>query len=403
MKKFVAVLLCAAMVLACVGCAQQAAPASSASASSGSASSAASAASESTIPASTSAPAKKATEKYAADVEKASTAYSKDKYFDNHEHYKKFGKDGKYKVAFVCKFLTSSWFGPKSAGMKAEADKLGIEYIGIDANNNEDAFMQGVQNAINQDADAIILTPVTAAMLPAVVDLCKKAGVAYITTDDGGYDAQGNRIPHLGLDDYALCYASGKAMGEAAVKRGFDVASLKIALLDAPAVESIHARNLGAYQALMDTIPGLTDDNFLWLDTVDNLTDNNINKLSSAFQANKATTKYWMVYCGGNNVWEAAFPIFDENKVDYKNVICGGVCADTSIADAMKGSADKAASLFCSGILAAPSGAALIDLCNDLFKKGKLFPNFTGYPVNIVSADNIDRWVLDVKASSVKK
>lgn len=338
--------------------------------------------------------------KYADEVEKFSTIYEQGTYFDNYENYKDFAADGKFKVAFVCKFLTSTWFGPKSAGMKQQADKLGLEYIGIDANSSEDGFMQGLHNAVNQDADAIILTPVTAAMLPSVVDICKEAGVAYITTDDGGNDADGNRIPHLGLDDFSLCYASGKAMGEAAVQRGFDVSSLKIAMLDAPAVESIRGRSMGAYKALMDVIPGLTDDNFIWLDTVDNLTDNNLNKLSSAFQANKATTKYWMVYCGGNNVWEAAFPIFDENGVDYKNVICGGLVTDLSIVDYISGSEDKANSLFCTGVLPAPSGVALMDLCYDLFQNGTRFPNFSEYPMMIVSASNIDAWIDLVNASN---
>ena len=332
---------------------------------------------------------------YALEAQEAANSYANDTYFSNFENYKDFSADGAYKVAFVCKFITSSWFAPKTEGMQERADELGIEFIGIDGNNAEDAFLQGVQNAINQDVDAIILTPVTAAMVPSVIDLCKEAGVAYITTDDGGYDSDGNRVPHLGLDDFGLCYSSAVAAGEAAVERGFDVSKLKIAVLDAPSVESIHKRSLGSYQGLMDSIPGLTDDNFIWLDTIDNLTDNNISKLSGAYQANAATTDHWIVVCGGNNVWDAAFPIFDENEVDYANVLCTGVAGDATIVDAAKASEGKANSLFCSGILPAPSGRALIDLCNDLFVNGTPFPDFTGYPDYIVSGENIDQWAAE--------
>lgn len=337
---------------------------------------------------------------YAKEALAAAKSYEVDSYFDNFDGYKDFNEDGKLKVAFVCKFLTSSWFAPKSAAMQARADELGVEYIGIDANSSEDAFMQGLQNAINQKVDAVVLTPVDATMLPACVELLQEAGIAYITTDDGGYDANGNRLPHLGLDDYGLCYGSGKAMGEAAVERGFDVKSLKIAMLDVPSSDSIHRRSLGAYQAMMDTIPGLTDDNFLWIDTVDGLTDNCINKLSGAYQANAASAAYWMVYCGGDSVWNSAFPVLDEGGADYNKVIVGGVCADTTIVDAMAGSAEKAASIFVSGIMAAPSGVALIDLCNELFTKGTPFPNFSGYPEYIVSAENVNQWVADLAANS---
>lgn len=332
---------------------------------------------------------------YAKEAREAANAYSNDTYFSNYENYKDFSEDGTYKVAFVCKFITSSWFAPKTEGMEEKAAELGIEFIGIDGNNAEDAFLQGVQNAINQDVDAVILTPVTAAMVPSVIDLCKDAGVAYITTDDGGYDAEGNRVPHLGLDDFGLLYASAVATGEAAVARGFDVSKLKIAMLDAPSVESIHARSLGTYQGLMDSIPGLTEDNFIWLDTIDNLTDNNISKLSGAYQANAATTDYWIVACGGNNVWDAAFPIFDENEVDYSKVLCTGVAGDATIVDAAKASEGKANSLFCSGILPAPSGRALIELCYDLLENGTEFPDFTGYPDYIVSGENIDQWAAE--------
>lgn len=391
MKKLVVLIMCALLVFSAVACtaatpaAEEAVPAATEAASTEAA-----AAPEPAVEEQAATPSK-----YAEEAKVAASAYTNDTYADNHENYKDFAADGTFKVAFVCKFLTSSWFAPKSKGMEDKAKELGIEFIGIDANNSEDAYLQGIQNAINQDVDALILTPVTGAMLPAVIDLCKEAGVAYITTDDGGYDSEGNRVPHLGLDDYGLCYSAGKAAALAAVERGFDVSKLKIAMLDAPAVESIHGRSLGAYQGMMDNIPGLTDDNFIWLDTVDNLTDNNIAKFSSAYQANAGSTEYWMVFCGGNNVWDAAFPIFDENGADYSKIICAGVVGDTSISGAMSASEAKANSLFCAGILPYPSGAALVQLCNDLFKNGTLFPNFTGYPEYIVSAANIDQWMVD--------
>jgi len=334
------------------------------------------------------------------EVDFASTANAMDEYFDNFENYKDFQADGVLRVVYICKFLTSIWFAPKHEAMQQRAEELGIEYIGIDANSSEDMFMQGVTTAITMDADFVVLTPVNTAMLPAIVDLLKEAGIAYMTTDDGGLDSNGLRVPHQGLDSYWLCHPVGVAMGEEAISRGWDVSKLKIAMLCAPAVESIRHRSIGAYAGLLETIPGLTDDNFIWLDTIDNLTDNNIAKLSGAFQAHTADTDYWMVFCGGNNVWEAAFPIFDEAGLDFNNIVLGGLAMDASVADAMSESEAKGRSIFAAGILSAPSGVELINMAYDLYTNGTRLPNFSGYPEWLVYQANVDEYVAAFLAST---
>lgn len=309
--------------------------------------------------------------------------------------YKDFNADGKYKVAFVCKFLTSVWFAPKSAAAAAEAKALGIEYIGIDANSNEDTFMQGVDNAINQDVDAIILTPVSSSMLPAIVDKCKAAGVAYMTTDDGGVDGQGNPVPHLGLDDYALGNASATKMVAAATERGFftDYTKVKIIIIDVPAVESFHNRLLGGFDAVKAAYPDFPDSQVIWLDTVDGLADNVVAKFSSTYQSEAATTEKWIILGGDEGAVAGTYPILEENGIDFTNVLTSTVCGSSQAPDIMAESTAKADSVFFSGILPGPSGKALIDILNDLFVNGTPIPMFTGYPENVCDASNYKDFV----------
>lgn len=326
----------------------------------------------------------------AAPADEPTVAPQDESHDDNSANYKDFGADGKYKVAFVCKFLTSVWFAPKSAAMEARAAELGIEYIGIDANSNEDTFMQGVQNAINQDVDGIILTPVNTAMLPAIVDLCKSAGVAYMTTDDGGVDADGNRVPHLGLDDYALGEASAKKMVQAAKDRGFmeDPSKTQVVVIDVPAVESFHNRLLGGLDVVKKELPEIPEENYTILDTVDGLTDNVVAKFSSAYQSLAGKADHWIILGGDEGAGAGTYPILEENSVDFSKVLLSTICGSDVLPIIMEESEAKGNSVFFNGILPGPSGVALMDVMNDLFQNGKPIPEFTGYPENVCDISN---------------
>ena len=94
------------------------------------------------------------------------------------------------KVAFVCKF-SGAWFTPKANSLGDTVKAAGYEYLYIDANSDEQAWLDGIQNIINQDFDAVVMTPVNTALLPDAVAMLQDAGIAYLTTDDPGADAYG--------------------------------------------------------------------------------------------------------------------------------------------------------------------------------------------------------------------
>ena len=304
--------------------------------------------------------------------------------------FKDFGADGEYKVAFICKFLTSVWFAPKSQAMQDRADELGIVYLGVDANSNEDTFMQGLQNVINQDFDGVILTPVNTSMLPAIVDICKDAGVAYMTTDDGGVDSDGNRVPHLGLDDYQLGADAAEPMIAEARARGFldDPAKVSVVLIDVPAVESFHNRLVGGYDVVSAAAPEIPEENYVWLDCVDGLVDNVISKFSSQYQAIAANTDYWILLGGDEGCPYGTFTILEENGVDFTKVLCSTINGSDMATSIMDEDETKGRAIYFSGILPAPSGTALIDVMNDFIRNGIPIPEFTGYPRNVCDYSN---------------
>ena len=75
-------------------------------------------------------------------------------YYSNYPNYKDFKADGKVKVAFVCKFA-SAWFVPKADSLGETVKGAGYEYLFIDASSDEQAWLDGIQNIINQDFDEI--------------------------------------------------------------------------------------------------------------------------------------------------------------------------------------------------------------------------------------------------------
>jgi len=303
--------------------------------------------------------------------------------------YKDFMADGKIKIAFVCKFLSSVWFAPKSEAMAERAKELGIEFIPIDANNKEDQCLQGVDNAIAQDVDGIILTAVNQSLVAPIAQKCHEAGVALITTDDPGVDENGNPIPHVGLDDYALGAAAARKMIEAAAERSFfdDPSKLTIAVMDVPRVEGFHKRLLGGMDVIKEKYPDLPESTFVVADTKDGLVDNVLAQFSNIYQAHR-DTEYWIILGGDEGATAGTYPILEENNVDIKKVLWSTIAGSTMITDHMAISEDTANATFFSGILSRPSGKTCIDVLYNFIAKGEELPAFTAYEENVCDASN---------------
>ena len=145
--------------------------------------------------------------------------------------------------------------------------------------------------------------------------------------------------------------------------------------------------------ALKEVATDLPDSQVIWLDTVDGLVDNVVAKFSSTYQAEAGSTEKWIILGGDEGAVAGTYPILDENNVDFANVITSTVCGSSQAPDIMDESPAKAKSVFFSGILPAPSGVALIDILDDLFKNGTPIPEFTGYPENVCDETNYKDFV----------
>ncbi len=324
-------------------------------------------------------------------------------YYSNYPNYKDFGADGVYKVAFVCKFA-SSWFIPKANAMQATCDEFGYEFLFIDANSNEQAWLDGVQNIINQDFDAVILTPVNTTLMPEAVEMLTEAGVAYMTTDDPGADGYGFYSPHYGLDDYKLHYGIAEVMAdEMAAENWFDgvapdYSNFLYVVQDCPSVEAIHKRNVGAVDAVRAKFPDIPEDKIVWIDCGTGTAEEHLEKFSNTLQANKANVDYWLLSSGsGDGGFTSSVTLLREAGVDIGRNVRMTECMSTDLASLMMQDDPEGAGKagYGVGLMGYPSGVGMVRIFKELFDNGTPMPAFSPYELYVVKHDTVDQFLID--------
>lgn len=317
-------------------------------------------------------------------------------YYSNYPNYKDFNGDGVVKVAYVCKF-SGSWFTPKEEAIEAVCEEYGYEFTFIDANSDEQSFLDGVQNVINQEYDIVVLTPVNTTLLPDAITMLQEAGIAYLTTDDSGTDNTGFGVPHYGIEDYGMFYSLGEGVADDLEEKGFfddveeDYSNFLFVLLDSPAVESVHNRCEGFYDAILEAYPEIPEDRVVWLDCGDGLADEILDKFSSSLQANIDTVDKWIVASGGCTAVTPAVTLFREVDADFDNIIIAdGYTTAEQMETAMQD--DVIDSCYGAGVAAALSGTGVGNVIADLVENGTPIPAFTGLDAVFVTDENIDEF-----------
>ena len=396
MKKLIALLLALVMVIGMVACGakQEAAPAAPA---------ATEAAPKEEAPkAEAEAPADGGilTEEEAAEARDAGTLVGDDYagynyyegtdtwYYSNYPNYKDFKADGKVKVAFVCKF-SGAWFTPKANSLGETVQEAGYEYLFVDANSDEQAWIDGVENIINQDYDAVVLTPPNTALLADAIAMLQEAGIAYLTTDDPGPDVDGFYAPHYGLDDYYLYNECAKVVAQRMKDTGFvdsiadDWSNFKLVIMDSPSVEAIHKRDVGVEDAFKEAFPDLPDSSIIWLDCGAGLAADISSKLAPTLNKEGASTEKWVFASGTGSSTVAAKQVLEEYGLKAEDFYLIDTAGSGDACQIMLTS-EYAKSYVLVGLCSAPSGVGMGKLIIDLVENGTPIPAMTPYDLIIV-------------------
>lgn len=229
MKKFIALLLAALMVLSLVACASQT--------------------ETTTEPAATETAADETkTEETAAEpaAEEAPAAEEGDKDLNVYGIYK---SDGAY-------FVNEGWSLENAMKQIAEPAGYTVSWHYLSCDMDPEKCMSLVENAIADKADAIVICVPDQTMSISVVERCDEAGVPVIAVDDGLIDADGNKIaPWFGIDAYNIGYAAGEWAADYAKENGLiDDESAGLLYMTMSTVSSCVPRTEGEKQAWADKL-----------------------------------------------------------------------------------------------------------------------------------------------------
>lgn len=251
------------------------------------------------------------------------------------------GKDLKF--VYVCKQLSHVWFIQQEMGIKQACDELGIDYVGIDSNNNDEKCLSDINSAFAMGADALLLCITNQSMGPNVADMCDEEGIPLVTLDDNIVRSDGTQVPHVGMATEEVGEIGGKALGERATERGFfdDGNVVKVLQIDIP-TNSVFAPRLDGYKkGLMETTP-LTDDDFIRVDANDATGEYEGDmQVASPVITAHPEVDYWIVTGANDDCALAPLDVLSENGFDMTHTLGCGLGGNEMSLERFKSGADN--------------------------------------------------------------
>ncbi len=290
------------------------------------------------------------------------------------------------RFGYICKMLTNPWFIQEEWGIKQKCEELGIEYVGVDANLEDEQCMAAVDNLIAKEIDAIIICATNQGLGPAIAQKCEEAGVALITIDDSMVDHNGKPIPHVGLPTMECGMLGGEALGKLAKERGFfeEGNVVKVMNIDLTTLSVTHERTLGYIEALKKECPELKDEDFIVQDTKDGMFESSLTTATAILNAHPEAT-HWIITGINDDGALAGLKVMEENNFNMDNVLaCGLGGYELSLEEFKKGNS----SYICIALEAHVEGMKAVEILYDYIVNGTEMPEATLVGGQIATVDN---------------
>ncbi len=244
--------------------------------------------------------------------------------------------DEQLHFGYISKMLTHPWFIEESAGIADRAAELGVTYTAIDANLDDEAFMQAVESILVKDVDALMFVITDPQLGPTVVDRAREAGVPVLTIDDNIVDSSGKPVPHVGMPTFEVGYQGGEALAEIATERGFFEPGnvVKVMSVDLSYKTFIHERTQGYWQALIENTP-LTEADIITDDARTTMFEEVLPVASALLNAHPEVT-HWIVTGINDDAALAPLRVFEENGFPLENVLACGLGGYSNSLDEFK-------------------------------------------------------------------
>ena len=293
------------------------------------------------------------------------------------------------KFVFICKKLNDDWFRIEHAAMQKKAEELGVIYNGIDCDYKDELCMQAVDNVIAQKVDGVVICVTNQGMGPAIVKKFDAAGIPVVAIDDAIADSSGKQIPYIGIPSYDSGIKTAVAMAKAANERGFlnSKNTWRIFVLDIAQVSTCHDMAIGYQDQFLKDIPGLKQEDLIFVDTKDGSFDNTVATFSAAFNAHPEVTH--PILAGTDDyIAFAAVKVLEENGFDFKRALVSGWGAYTPSKDIFLMGGDIAKSYMSLALDPHKEGTLAIQYLYDKVVNGKPMPEETLLAGEIIDISN---------------
>lgn len=233
--------------------------------------------------------------------------------------------EGELHFGYISKMLTHPWFIEESQGIADRCAELGITYTAIDANLDDEAFMQALESMIVKDVDGLLFCITDPQLGPTVVDRARENGIPVMTIDDNIVDSAGNPVPHVGMPTFEVGYQGGEALAMIAKERDFFAPGnvVKVMSVDLSYKTFIHERTEGYWDALIEN-SSLTEADIVTDDAKTTMFEEVLPVASALLNSHPEVT-HWIVTGINDDAALAPLRVFEENGFPLENVLACGL------------------------------------------------------------------------------
>ena len=208
------------------------------------------------------------------------------------------------KIGYINKMGDHPWFVAEVAGAAEAAQEGGAEFVSQDVQFNADLTITTLDTMIGDGVDGIAIVVPDRALGPVVAARAAEAGVPLVAVDDDITDEDGNPVPYVGLNAFAIGERVGEELANFYKEMGWDKGSVGIVSIEDRKADTCMQRNGGAEKALLEN-SDLTEDQIVRA-AYDNTMVNSIDVMTTTLTANPQYD-HWIFYaCNDDGVLGAA-------------------------------------------------------------------------------------------------
>lgn len=208
------------------------------------------------------------------------------------------------KIGYINKMGDHPWFVAEVAGASEAAKAGGAEFVSQDVQFNADLAITTLDTMIGDGVDGIAIVVPDRALGPVVAARAAQAGIPLVAVDDDIQDENGNPVPYVGLNAFAIGESVGAELANFYKATGWDKSSVGIVSIEDRKADTCMQRNGGAEKALLEN-SDLTEDQIVRA-AYDNTMVNAIDVMTTTLTANPQYENWIFYACNDDGVLGAA-------------------------------------------------------------------------------------------------